>query len=346
MSVKGPELISMYVGESERQVREVFARARRARPCIMFFDELDSLAPARGASGDSGGVMDRVVAQLLAEIDGEQSGSGGAGDLFIIGATNRPDLLDSALLRPGRLDVLIYCGISPEPSSKLKVLQALTRKFSMAADVDLDAVARKCAPQLTGADLYALCADAWMSAFKRAVHWRSDGEMQGRKQPQEPDGERHVEGQCLVTSRSQLQPLSLASGATADEGAEDSEDDDEYLGPSWDDPQWGGCPPDNILPEALAQRAAEKAKRQAAAVQAAKAAAAVSAEEGDGAGERAVGEKEGAPSINSASDVVVVEHQDFMLALQQLVPSLSLDEVAKYEKLRDHYESRSASKHT
>ncbi|EFJ50030.1 hypothetical protein VOLCADRAFT_33997, partial [Volvox carteri f. nagariensis] len=70
MSVKGPELISMYIGESERQVREVFARARRAAPCVVFFDELDSLAPARGASGDSGGVMDRVVSQLLAEIDG------------------------------------------------------------------------------------------------------------------------------------------------------------------------------------------------------------------------------------------------------------------------------------
>eukprot|EP00775_Hariotina_reticulata_P005907 gene5907-6148_t len=85
LSVKGPELINMYVGESERQVREAFARARRARPCVMFFDELDSLAPARGASGDSGGVMDRVVAQLLAEIDGVQ---GGGEDLFIIGATN------------------------------------------------------------------------------------------------------------------------------------------------------------------------------------------------------------------------------------------------------------------
>ena len=77
MSVKGPELINMYVGESERQVREAFARARRARPCVMFFDELDSLAPARGAAGDSGGVMDRVVAQLLVEIDGVQVRAGG-----------------------------------------------------------------------------------------------------------------------------------------------------------------------------------------------------------------------------------------------------------------------------
>jgi peroxin-6 len=91
----------------------------------MFFDELDSLAPARGASGDSGGVMDRVVAQLLAEIDGVQ---GGSEDLFIIGATNRPDLLDPALLRPGRLDTLLYVGIAEEPEAKLKVRDGRGKK--------------------------------------------------------------------------------------------------------------------------------------------------------------------------------------------------------------------------
>ncbi|KAG8546290.1 hypothetical protein GDO81_019309 [Engystomops pustulosus] len=98
LSVKGPELINMYVGQSEENVREVFARAQAAAPCIIFFDELDSLAPNRGRSGDSGGVMDRVVSQLLAEMDGLHSSS----DVFVIGATNRPDLLDPALLRPGR----------------------------------------------------------------------------------------------------------------------------------------------------------------------------------------------------------------------------------------------------
>ncbi|MEW5303052.1 MAG: hypothetical protein WDW36_005782 [Sanguina aurantia] len=169
MSVKGPELINMYVGESERQVREVFARARRASPCVLFFDELDSLAPARGAAGDSGGVMDRVVSQLLAEIDGVQVAGGAAIELFIIGATNRPDLLDAALLRPGRLDVLVYVGIAEEPSAKLKVLQALTRKFDLARDVDLTAVSEACPVTLTGADLYALCADAWMGALKDAI---------------------------------------------------------------------------------------------------------------------------------------------------------------------------------
>lgn len=99
-SVKGPELLNMYIGESEANVRRVFQRARDARPCVIFFDELDSVAPKRGNHGDSGGVMDRIVSQLLAELDGMAGGSGG--DVFVIGATNRPDLLDPALLRPGR----------------------------------------------------------------------------------------------------------------------------------------------------------------------------------------------------------------------------------------------------
>lgn len=100
-SVKGPELLNMYIGESEANVRRVFQRARDAKPCVIFFDELDSVAPKRGNQGDSGGVMDRIVSQLLAELDGMAEGSGGA-DVFVIGATNRPDLLDPALLRPGR----------------------------------------------------------------------------------------------------------------------------------------------------------------------------------------------------------------------------------------------------
>jgi peroxin-6 len=100
-SVKGPELLNMYIGESEANVRRVFQRARDAKPCIIFFDELDSVAPKRGNHGDSGGVMDRIVSQLLAELDGMAAGKGGA-DVFVIGATNRPDLLDPALLRPGR----------------------------------------------------------------------------------------------------------------------------------------------------------------------------------------------------------------------------------------------------
>lgn len=96
----------MYIGESEANVRKVFQRARDAKPCVIFFDELDSVAPKRGNHGDSGGVMDRIVSQLLAELDGIAGGDAGA-DVFVIGATNRPDLLDSALLRPGRFDTTL-----------------------------------------------------------------------------------------------------------------------------------------------------------------------------------------------------------------------------------------------
>ncbi|KAK2436439.1 cell division cycle protein [Trifolium repens] len=166
LSVKGPELINMYIGESEKNVRDIFQKARSARPCVIFFDELDSLAPARGASGDSGGVMDRVVSQMLAEIDGL---SDSTQDLFIIGASNRPDLIDPALLRPGRFDKLLYVGVNSDASYRERVLKALTRKFKLHEDVSLYAIAKKCPPNFTGADMYALCADAWFLVAKRRV---------------------------------------------------------------------------------------------------------------------------------------------------------------------------------
>ncbi|NXR61503.1 PEX6 factor, partial [Rhadina sibilatrix] len=171
LSVKGPELINMYVGQSEENVRSVFARARAAAPCIIFFDELDSLAPSRGRSGDSGGVMDRVVSQLLAELDGLHSSR----EVFVIGATNRPDLLDSALLRPGRFDKLVYVGVSEDRESQLQVLSAVTRRFKLDPSVNLTTILEKCPAQLTGADIYALCSDAMMCAVKRKVEWIEEG---------------------------------------------------------------------------------------------------------------------------------------------------------------------------
>ncbi|KAF2981056.1 hypothetical protein EK904_002246 [Melospiza melodia maxima] len=171
LSVKGPELINMYVGQSEENVRNVFARARAAAPCIIFFDELDSLAPSRGRSGDSGGVMDRVVSQLLAELDGLHSSR----EVFVIGATNRPDLLDPALLRPGRFDKLVYVGISEDRESQLQVLSAVTRRFKLDPSVNLTTILEKCPAQLTGADIYALCSDAMMCAVKRKVEWIEEG---------------------------------------------------------------------------------------------------------------------------------------------------------------------------
>ena len=178
-SVKGPELLNMYIGESEANVRRVFQRARDARPCVVFFDELDSVAPKRGNQGDSGGVMDRIVSQLLAELDGMSSGggtsedkdgtgaNGNAGGVFVIGATNRPDLLDPALLRPGRFDKMLYLGVSSTHDQQVTILQALTRKFILAPDVDLKRVAEKLPLTYTGADLYALCSDAMLKAISR-----------------------------------------------------------------------------------------------------------------------------------------------------------------------------------
>ncbi|KAI7851770.1 P-loop containing nucleoside triphosphate hydrolase protein [Circinella umbellata] len=170
-SVKGPELLNMYIGESEANVRRVFQRARDAKPCVVFFDELDSVAPKRGEKGDSGGVMDRIVSQLLAELDGMSEGGegSGVGDVFVIGATNRPDLLDPALLRPGRFDKLLYLGVSQDHESQLRIIQALTRKFRLDPNLDLMHVAARCPFHYTGADFYALCSDAMLKAMTRVA---------------------------------------------------------------------------------------------------------------------------------------------------------------------------------
>jgi peroxin-6 len=183
-SVKGPELLNMYIGESEANVRRVFQRAKDAKPCVIFFDELDSIAPKRGNHGDSGGVMDRIVSQLLAELDGTSGGSGSA-DVFVIGATNRPDLLDPALLRPGRwvpkvyhkykvfsfsffrFDRMLYLGVSQTHDAQLNILEALTRKFRLDPSLNLRHVAEQCSFNYTGADFYALCSDALLNAMTR-----------------------------------------------------------------------------------------------------------------------------------------------------------------------------------
>ena len=158
----------MYIGESEANVRRVFQRARDARPCVVFFDELDSVAPRRGNQADSAGVMDRIVSQLLAELDGMSDSTGDTG-VFVIGATNRPDLLDPALLRPGRFDKMLYLGVSQTHEQQVNIIRALTRKFKLGDDVDLMAVAETCPFTFTGADFYALCSDAQLKAMTRAA---------------------------------------------------------------------------------------------------------------------------------------------------------------------------------
>lgn len=168
-SVKGPELLNMYIGESEANVRKVFQKARDSKPCVIFFDELDSVAPKRGNQGDSGGVMDRIVSQLLAELDGMSDGENSEG-VFVVGATNRPDLLDEALLRPGRFDKMVYLGIADDDSKQLKILEALTRKFKLDEDVDLQEIVKECGYNFTGADFYALCSDSMLNSMIRVAN--------------------------------------------------------------------------------------------------------------------------------------------------------------------------------
>ncbi|KAI8936783.1 hypothetical protein NX059_006028 [Plenodomus lindquistii] len=151
LAVKGSELIKMYVGESERAIRDVFRRARAAKPCIIFFDEIDSIGKSREKTQDSGL---NVVTTLLNEMDGIEA----LKDVFIIGATNRPDILDSALIRTGRFDAHIHIGL-PTQAARRQILQIHTRKRPLAADVDLEAVAARTEGS-SGADLSGLCSVA------------------------------------------------------------------------------------------------------------------------------------------------------------------------------------------
>ena len=161
VSIKGPELLTMWFGESEANVREVFNKARAASPCVLFFDELDSIGTARGGGGgDAGGAGDRVMNQLLTEMDGV----GSKKNLFFIGATNRPDILDEALLRPGRLDQLIYIPL-PDEGSRYSILRAALRKTPVASDVDMHFLA-KLTEGLSGADLAELVQRASKSAIR------------------------------------------------------------------------------------------------------------------------------------------------------------------------------------
>lgn len=163
ISVKGPELFSMWVGESESNIRDIFDKARAAAPCVVFFDELDSIAKARGASiGDSGGA-DRVVNQLLTEMDGMNAKK----NVFVIGATNRPDQIDPALLRPGRLDQLIYVPL-PDEAARLSILKAQLRKTPLEPGLDLAQIA-KSTHGFSGADLNYIVQRAAKFAIKDSI---------------------------------------------------------------------------------------------------------------------------------------------------------------------------------
>ncbi len=157
ISVNGPEMASKWMGESERAIRQIFKRAKQMAPCIIFFDELDSIAPVRGM-GD-GSAWERVVAQMLTSMDGVE----GLRNVTVMGATNRPDMVDPALLRPGRFDRLILVG-KPDADSRLGILKVHTRRMPL-GDVDLEAIAAM-TDGYVGADLAAVCREAGLAAYR------------------------------------------------------------------------------------------------------------------------------------------------------------------------------------
>lgn len=164
ISVKGPELLSMWFGESESNIRDIFDKARAAAPCVVFLDELDSIAKARGGSvGDAGGASDRVVNQLLTEMDGMNAKK----NVFVIGATNRPDQIDPALLRPGRLDQLIYVPL-PDQAGRLSILNAQLRKTPLEPGLSLDEIA-KSTHGFSGADLSYIVSRSAKFAIKESI---------------------------------------------------------------------------------------------------------------------------------------------------------------------------------
>jgi transitional endoplasmic reticulum ATPase len=190
ISIKGPELLTMWFGESEANVRDIFDKARSASPCVLFFDELDAIAKARGSSlGDAGGAADRVINQLLTEMDG----MGAKKNVFIIGATNRPDIIDPAILRPGRLDQLIYIPL-PDLGSRMQVLKSCLRHSPLAPDVDLEHLA-KSTPGFSGADLTEICQRAVKLAIRESIEKDIEStrakegsmETEGKQEEDQPD---------------------------------------------------------------------------------------------------------------------------------------------------------------
>ncbi|HEX2558006.1 MAG TPA: CDC48 family AAA ATPase [Nitrososphaera sp.] len=171
ISVKGPELLSKWVGESEKGVREVFRKARQAAPCVIFFDELDAIAPRRGGSEGDSNVTERVISQMLTEMDGLEDLKG----VVVIGATNRPDILDEALLRPGRFDRILEVP-PPDAAARKEILMIHTRKKPLDPAVSLDLLVEM-TDGMTGADIAAVVNAAAMTAIKEHVASKEKGKL-------------------------------------------------------------------------------------------------------------------------------------------------------------------------
>jgi len=169
ISIKGPQVMSKWVGEAERGIREVFKKAKQAAPCIIFLDEIDALAPTRGSRGGDSGVTERVISQLLTELDGIEELRG----VVVLAATNRLDLVDPALLRPGRFDSLIEIPL-PDEAARLEIFKVHTRGKPLAEDIDLPSLA-KATEGLAGAEIEALCRKATMLAIRAYLEGHPGG---------------------------------------------------------------------------------------------------------------------------------------------------------------------------
>ncbi len=164
ISIKGPEVFSKWVGESEKAIREVFRKARMAAPAVVFLDEIDSLTPKRGMGMSDSGVSERVISQLLTEMDGINT----LADIVVIAATNRPDMVDSAVIRPGRFDRLIYVP-EPDEKSRIQIFKIYTKNMPLDQDIDVNQLAT-ITKYYSGADIESLCREAAMHALRRDVN--------------------------------------------------------------------------------------------------------------------------------------------------------------------------------
>jgi transitional endoplasmic reticulum ATPase len=183
ISVKGPEIYSRWLGESEKAIREIFRKAKQAAPCIVFFDEIDAIAPIRGGSS-SNQAVERVVSQLLTEMDGLEK----LHNIVVIAATNRPDIIDPALLRPGRFDRLIYIG-APDLDTRKKIFEIHTNQERLTPEIKLDMLADR-TENYTGADIAAVCNEARMLAIRDFIQTNSLADMDPEKKISDKDLEK------------------------------------------------------------------------------------------------------------------------------------------------------------
>lgn len=197
ISIKGPELLSKWVGESEKGIREIFRKARQAAPCIIFFDEIDAIAPTRGGGFGDSHVTERLISQMLTELDGLEVLT----NVVVIAATNRPDIIDAALLRPGRFDRLLYVP-PPDYESRKPIIQIHTKKKPLADDVNVDNLAAKM-DGYTGADIAAVASAAVMLGLREHISKYKDPKEAERKAKELKIHMRHFE-----EAMTKIRPLS------------------------------------------------------------------------------------------------------------------------------------------